>query len=499
MDAAHTPVVVSVAQTLERERLVTNLDLAERVAAEALGPGLGSRVQRLTVVGALLSPAGHRPASELAARLRIRPAVLEMTTAGGHTPQWLVTRAAADIAAGTLDATVIVGAEAARSHRALGQGGPTPFNAGRADREAPGADPVVGSPDRGFLSRAEAAVGLALPTAVYPVFDSVLAAQAGRSFAEQRRFIASFLARFTQIAAANPFAWFTSTATADELASTADGNRITAEPYTKRMNAFPYVDQAAALVVCSLAVAKQMGLADEAVFIRSGADAIEVLLPTARRWLGRSEGLETAAAAAFGAAGVGADDIDAFEVYSCFPSAVQMAARAFGVSEHDERGLTVTGGLPYAGGPGNNYATHGIAAMVTRLRATGGLGVCAGLGGYATKHSVGVYSSTPAGFCVADTTDAQATIDAGALTVADTVEPGTQGTVDAHTVVYGSDGAVTGAPAIVRLDDGRRVGARVESSLLPSLAGELFVGRRIRFVAGDGPPTYELVESLATR
>jgi acetyl-CoA C-acetyltransferase len=123
MDASRIPVIAAVAQTLERGPLVDNLDLAERVAADVLGTGLAPRIQRLTAVGALLAPAGHRPATELVARLRIDPAVREMTTSGGQTPQWLVTRAAADIAAGVLDATLIVGAEAARSHRA--QGGST--------------------------------------------------------------------------------------------------------------------------------------------------------------------------------------------------------------------------------------------------------------------------------------------------------------------------------------------------------------------------------------
>jgi acetyl-CoA C-acetyltransferase len=497
MDPSRTPVVAAVAQTAERDQLVTNLDLAERVAAETLahGTGLAQRIQRLSLVGALLAPAGHRPATELAAHLRIHPRVREVTTSGGHTPQWLVTRAAADITAGVLDATLIVGAEAARSLRAQGRGGTTPFNAGRIDRDAPDADPVVGSPDRGFVSRDQVSVGLALPTVVYPVFDSALAAEAGRSFAEQRRFVASVLARFTDVAATNPYAWFAQAATADELASTGAGNRITAEPYTKRMNAFPYVDQAAALVVCSLAVAEQVGLADDAIFVWSGADAVDVLLPGARRWLGRSEGLEAAAAAAFAAAGIGAGEVDAFDVYSCFPSAVQMAARAFGVAVDDERGLTVTGGLPYAGGPGNNYSTHAIATAVTRLRSAGGIGVCTALGGYATKHAVGIYGSNPprSGFRIGDTTDAQKDIDAGALMLADTVEPGARGTVDANTIVYDDGGAVTGAPVIATLDDGRRVCARVESSLLTSLAGELLVGRRVRFVESDGPPTYELI------
>ena len=220
----------------------------------------------------------------------------------------------------------MVGAEAARSLRARDGRGDSPFNADHTERDRPDADPVVGAPDRGLLSRAEVAAGLVQPTTVFPVFESALAAEAGRTSAEQRRFAAGFMARFTDVAADNRYAWFRDRATPDELASTAGGNRIIAEPYTKRMNAFPFVDQAAALVVCSLAVAREVGLADGAVHIWSGADATEVLLPGARRWLGRSEGAEAAVAAALEAAGIGADDVDAFDLYSCFPSAVQMGA-----------------------------------------------------------------------------------------------------------------------------------------------------------------------------
>jgi acetyl-CoA C-acetyltransferase len=334
------------------------------------------------------------------------------------------------------------------------------------------------------------------PTTVFPVFESAMAAEAGRTLAEQRAHDASFMARFTEVAATNPYAWFREVATADELASTSGGNRIIAEPYTKRMNSFPYVDQAAALVVCSLAVAVEAGLADDAIHVWSGADAAEVVLPGARRWLGRSEGAEAAAAAAYEAAGIDADDVGAFDLYSCFPSAVQMGARAVGAALDDPRGLTVTGGLPYAGGPGNDYTTHGIAAMVGRLRTSGGIGVCTGLGGWATKHAAGVYSARPAphGFRRGDTAERQAAIDAAALPVVATAEAGTEGTVVAHTVQHADDGAVTAAPAIVTLDDGRRICAVSEPGQLPSLAGELLVGRRIRLVPSEGPPTYAVVD-----
>jgi acetyl-CoA C-acetyltransferase len=323
-----------------------------------------------------------------------------------------------------------------------------------------------------------------------------MAAEAGRTVAEQRRHGAAFMARFTDVAADNPYAWFRQRVTPAELASTADGNRIIAEPYTKRMNAFPFVDQAAALVVCSLAVAREAGLADGAIHVWSGADAVEVLLPGARRWLGRSEGAEAAVAAALEAAGLGADAVDAFDLYSCFPSAVQMGARALGVTVDDPRGLTLTGGLPYAGGPGNNYTTHGIASMVARLRRAGGVGVCTGLGGWATKHAAGVYASRPAahGFRRGDTAARQAAIDAAALPLVPTAEAGVEGTVDGHTVVHAGDGTVTAAPAIVRIDDGRRVCAASEPGQLASLAGELLVGRRVRLVPSEGPPTYALVD-----
>jgi acetyl-CoA C-acetyltransferase len=498
MDDTRTPVIVAVSQVTERDDRVENLGLAVRVAADALGqaPMLASRIQRLTAVGALLAPATPTMASDLADALHIDPADRELTTAGGHTPQWLVTRAATDIASGRLDGTLIVGAEAAHSHRARGDGGATPFNARRPAADSNDGDVVVGAPERGLISNAEIAAGLVLPTTVYPVFDSALAAQAGRTFAEHREVLAETMARLTTVAEANPYAWFRQQATAGELASTDNGNRVTAEPYTKRMNAFPYVDQAAALVVCSLAVARDVGLADQAIFVWSGAEAQDVIFVGARPHLGRSEGAEAAAGATYLAAGVGPDDVGCIDVYSCFPSAVQMASRALGVGVDDPRGLTVTGGLPYFGGPGNNYTTHAIATMVDRLRATGGLGVCTGLGGWATKHAVGVYAADPptAGFRCGDTTQRQAEIDAGALPLVESADPGATGTIDGNTVEYAKDGTVTAAPAIIRLDDGPRICARAAPAELTDLAGQLLVGRRARLIAADDAPTYEVLD-----
>jgi acetyl-CoA C-acetyltransferase len=492
IDAARTPVIVATGQVVERTEPVDARTLAVRAARRALDDAgaVAAHVQRVTMLSTLFSPGGPTIARQVAAGVGLGAAHAETTSVGGNTPPWLVTRAAEDIARGDLDATLVVGAEAARSARAAGDGGGVRFRANAGDTDVSDADPVVGGSERGYVSRAEVWAGLTYPTVVYPLLESVLAARAGRSFAEQRVFVAGFMARFSEVAARHPCAWFPSPATPTELATPTAGNRLIAEPYPKRMNAFPFVDQAAALVVCSLALARDAGVDDRAVFVWSGADAFEVRTPTARPDLGTAAGLRAAASRTFAAAGVGVDEVDAFDFYCCFPSAVEMAADAVGVALDDPRGLTVTGGLPYFGGPGNNYETHAIATMVDTLRDRGGIGMCTSPGGFMTKHGVTLLGASPParGFVRGDTDADQARIDASAREVAtdDGVDGGA--TVVANTVVYAADGSVEAAPVVADLDDGRRVAAAADPAVLPDVAGALLVGRRVHVRAAS--PTW---------
>jgi acetyl-CoA C-acetyltransferase len=184
------------------------------------------------------------------------------------------------------------------------------------------------------------------------------------------------------------------------------------------------------------------------------------------------------------------DEISAFDVYSCFPCAVEMAVEALGIAGDDRRGLTVTGGLPYFGGPGNNYSLHAVATMVDRLRHRGGTGLVSAMGWYATKHAVGIYGASPPprGWGRGETTDGQRAIDASALTVA--TEADGPAVVVAATTVMGRDGAVSAAPLIARLPDGRQIAAAAEPGELADAAGRELVGASIE-VAGN-PPRYQL-------
>ena len=124
VDASRTPVIVATGQVVERDAIVSATDLAVRAARLALDAagGVARRVQRVTMLSTLFSAASATVASEVAAELGLHDAHRETTSVGGNTPPWLVTRAAEDIARGELDATLIVGAEAARSERAAGAG-----------------------------------------------------------------------------------------------------------------------------------------------------------------------------------------------------------------------------------------------------------------------------------------------------------------------------------------------------------------------------------------
>ncbi len=493
LDETRVPVVLSTGQSIERTETVSALELAARAARRCLAeaPGLGKLVQVVSVVD-VMSDAGPAPAAVLARHLGLDPVRTEVTTVGGNSPQWLVNRAAAAVSAGELDGALVVGAEAQRSARVLGGNtgawGGHLESATAADEDlAP--DPVVGD-DRVGVSGAELSVGLVTPVHVYALFESVIARRAGHTPSQHRAALGELMAPFTAVAATHPFAWFHQARSPAALATVSPDNRLVAEPYPKRMCAFLHVDQGAAVLVTSLAAARAAGVADRAVYCWSGAEATEVWFPSARPDLGSSAALRAAVSAATAAARLGVDDLGAFDVYSCFPCAVEMAVDALGIASGDARGLTVTGGLPYFGGPGNNYSLHAIATMVERLRERGGTGLVSALGWYATKHAVGIYGAAPpeSGWRRGDTSEAQRAIDASAVPVA--TEAAGSAVIVASTVAVGHDGTVSAAPVIARLADGRQVVAAAAADELAALTGRNLVGERVD-VSGR-PPRYRI-------
>jgi acetyl-CoA C-acetyltransferase len=216
------------------------------------------------------------------------------------------------------------------------------------------------------------------------------------------------------------------------------------------------------------------------VFPHSGADAHDTDSVSHRGDLSSSPGIRAVGRQALELAGVGIDDIAHVDLYSCFPSAVQIAAAELGLAVDDtDRPLTVTGGLSFAGGPWNNYVTHAIATMVGVLRNdAGAYGLCSANGGFITKHAIGVYSTEPPadGFKWSDAQD-----EADVLTKPRDVAPEDyegKVTIEAWTVMHGRDGEPENGIAAALLADGRRTwGTTQDADVLQAMTVEEFAGR----------------------
>jgi acetyl-CoA C-acetyltransferase len=462
-----TPVLVGAGQITHRaaglddalEPAALMAEAARRAASDA---GLGSvpEVDSIRVVN-LLSCKYHDPARFVAEQLGLSPRETAVTTPGGNSPQTLVNGTALEILRGDLDIALLAGAEAWRSRMRARKAGvdlpwPTPGEDVQPTRTL-GEDLVMNHEN-------ELARGVYMPVQVYPMFETALRAADGRTPEEQLVLASELWARFSEVAAGNPHAWLQTARTAEEIRTPSVANRMIGLPYTKLMNSNNDVDMGAALLMCSAETARRLGVPEDRwVFPHSGADCREHPFMSDRWSFTRTPAVELGGKAALDLAGVGIDDIDLIDLYSCFPSAVQLGARSLGLSL--DRQLTRTGGLSFNGGPWNNYVMHAIATMMNDLRERPGeKGLVWGNGGYVTKHSFGVYSTTPpaAGFRHAHPQDE---IDAlPRRTGATAEEAAGPATIEAYTVMHDRDGLPEQGIASCLLPDGRRAWATTADS-----------------------------------
>jgi acetyl-CoA C-acetyltransferase len=338
----------------------------------------------------------------------------------------------------------------------------------------------IGDPRPGVTPQ-EAAHGLGYPVNTYPLFENALRARDGVSLEAHQQRLGAFFAPFTKVAAANPYAWFPIERTAEELVTVTDRNRMVGYPYPKYLNAIMEVDQSAAVLIASARKARELGVPEDRwVHLHGCADASDLWYPLERQDYYSSPAMRLTGERALQMAGIALGDLDIIDLYSCFPSAVRIGAEEIGLPLDDPRGLTITGGLPYFGGPGNNYALHAIAEMVTRLRERpGAYGLSTANGWFLTKQSVGIYSTRPiTGKWEREPPSViQAKIDA--LPHPEIIDkPEGRAVIETYTVVHGREGVRMGI-VIGRDAQGRRFVAQTpdDPSVLRDLEAREGVGR----------------------
>jgi acetyl-CoA C-acetyltransferase len=483
--AGITPVIAGIGQVANKDdgRMVHPITLIEDAARAALDDA-GIELSRIDgVLATPLTTLGSEDASEMVAhRLGITPALRSVSTFSGAAPQHLVAEACRAVSNGLLHAVLIVGGVAEASVRRARRRGLDPL-ATPASVWSQGSDGIrdlrpVAPVRAGYTP--ETASGAGMPSAFFALVDSALGA--GGDPISRRTELGRLLAPFTEVAALRPhLAWFPRPRSGLEIALPTEDNRLVAEPYTKLMCSFPTVDLAAAVVIAPARKGSR-----PVVRPLSVATSKEGRPPSGWVHMNRPRALDRAVDEAVRLARISPAEISIFDLYSCFPTAVQLASNAFQLTADDPRPRTVTGGLAYFGGPGASYSLHGVVCMVEELRKQpDAVGAVVGVGGMVTDFSVGLYSTSEGPF---------ASIDLGEGTYRPVdVRPFGKGRalVEAMTVLHDRDRGPVAAPVIARLADGSRTGARPADPQLPAaLSGTSLVGQEVELTMDNGKVSY---------
>lgn len=397
-----TPVIVGVGQLVQRDPgpdgdhpAALSAEALRRAEADAGVAGLLASADAVYAVASVSWQYGDQAAA-VAEAVGAHPATTVVSSRfGGDAGQLLINDAGRAIAEGEAEVVLVCGAEAGATLVAAQKAGKQPDWPVQPSGTQP--TRVLGK-DSEANNDAEAAAGLGAPVYMYGLIESAIRAKTGETLAEHEATITRLWSGLSEVAAANPYAWSPTAYTAEQLATAGGDNRMITSPYSKLLCANLAVDLASGLIVTSAAAAEAAGVPqDKWVFLHAGAAAHDEWFVSERGDLAASPAIRTLGRAVTEHAGVTVDQIAHVDLYSCFPSAVQIAADELGLPVNDPaRPLSVTGGLTFGGGPGNNYGTHAVAGLVGRLREEPETyGLSTSLGWYLTKHAIGIYSATP--------------------------------------------------------------------------------------------------------
>jgi acetyl-CoA C-acetyltransferase len=481
-----TPVIVGVGQFTERiddpdYRGMSAVDLAT-AAVEAALADTGVNVTTVakavdTVFGlrqfeisgptpAAFGKSNNYPRSVMN-RLGGDPARVVLEPVGGQSPQKLVTEAGNAIVAGDADVVVIMGSEPGSTAR---------YFANRDDKPDFNEHVDGQLEDRGhqifsYIDDYTIQHGLTGAPVQYGLLENARRSRLGLSVADYRLKMAELFSPFSKVAAKNPFSSSPVERSVEEILTVTDDNRMICDPYPRLLVARDTVNQGAAAVLMSVEAARRLGVPeDKWVYLHGHADLIEQAMLD-RVDLGAGPASVMAAHEALRVAGVGVGDIATFDLYSCFPFPVFVICEALGLDGDDPRGLTLTGGLPYFGGPGNSYSLHGIAETVIQMRdRPGKFGFVGANGGILSKYSVGIYSTEPVEWRTDRSAELKEQITA-LPKIEVTKEPDGAATIETYSVRY--DWPIRTGIIVGRLDsDGSRFMATTDDEDLVALMSD---------------------------
>jgi len=471
------PVIVGVGEIVDRpkeiaeglEPLALLVEALKRAEMDS-GGRLLNQIESLDVVN-FLSWRYRDPEQLLARRLGIMPKHAFYGPVGGESPIRYLHEAAQRIARGECSVAAVCGAEAqssATKAERAGIGLPwTPFAHDVAEPKRNAA----------FQKPMAVKLGAFRPVSVYPFYEAATSAHWGQTPREAMAESGALWSAYSSVAAQNPNAWLKRRFTPEEITTPSPDNRLIAWPYTKLMVANPMVNMGGAVLMTSLAKARDSGIAKERlVHIWGGASAEESRDYLERDTFVESHTQNAVLKSVMDVAGGDGMAFDALELYSCFPCVPKMARRTLGLGSDVQP--TVTGGLTFFGAPLNTYMTHAACAMVRKLRDGARLGLLYGQGGFVTKHHGLVLSRQPPPTPLAQDTSVQSEADRHRGAVPDfVIEASGRGKVESFTAIYGRNNEIEHGVVMLRTLANARALARVPADDRQTLAHLLNMDR----------------------
>jgi acetyl-CoA C-acetyltransferase len=468
-----------------REALTLMIEASVQAGMRCGQPSLLKSVDRIYV------PKGRwsyvNPAAGIRQAIGADRAVTVLSSVG-VLQQSLIGDACQRIQDGSIETALVVGADT--GYRTL-RSSVTGIPVSEDQQTNPYNPDILLSPHEELRHPAELRVGLQMPVGLYAILHSAFQARLGGSLESYLSRIAATSSDLSKIAQHNPQSWKKAFVLPDEIRFPSRGNSMQAFPYTKLHCSNWSVDQAAALIMTSVGKARQLGVpSNKWIFPVVSTESNHMMQVSTRPELDRCLGAKIAGEYALTCAGIDKDELDFTELYSCFPAAIEFFAAELGIPL--DRQLTITGGMPFAGGPYNNYVLQATSRMADLLsdqnqshgegaRRRTGLISC--VSGVLTKQAFAIWSNRPPKnrFSSRDLTGS---VKRAARPRQVSTDFSGHASVAGYTTLYEKGTAAKGV-IIADVDDGRRVVAQTfEPSLISQMETTLFCGSRVNISDG---------------
>ncbi len=311
----------------------------------------------------------------------------------------------------------------------------------------------------------------AMAVGYYAAIETAIRKNDDENIEEHQNNIASMYEEFSKVASNNEDAWLDHPYSKKEILETSKKNKMLAYPYNKLHCTSWNVNQSAALVICSEELADKLEIDNKKrVYPISSSENNHMIAIQQRPKLYESLGMIYAAKSINGMMEQLDIRLDAYDLYSCFPAAVKMFSKSLELGSEIPK--TITGSMPYAGGPLNSFVIHST--------------VKTGVSGMMTKQSFCVWGKEYKEHFIFDDVTERAKLDENPVPLSNITEG--EGEIIGYTIIAESKHA---SKAVLYLDDEkkhRKVVSSFDKNFINLLMEEEWVGKKVKFKDGQATP-----------